>query len=77
MYSWELGTLAEALTELEWAQLGVFAPHSIPPPAHLENGVGADVFSIVERYAYLPASQYWVVVKRCTDAAVGDRMQGH
>ncbi len=49
--SWELGTLAEALTELEWGRLGVFAPYSIPPPAQLSTDVAADVLSIAETYA--------------------------
>ncbi|KAH8979938.1 Six-hairpin glycosidase-like protein [Lactarius hatsudake] len=34
-HSWELGTLAETLTEFEWPRLGVFSPHSIPPPRGL------------------------------------------
>ena len=50
-YSWEIGTLAEALTELEWKRLGVFAHHSIPPPAQLAPGEAADVMSIAERSA--------------------------
>lgn len=52
-YSWEIGTLAEALTELEWHDLGVFAPGSIPPPTHLQNGQASDVLSIAERCARL------------------------
>jgi len=48
MHSWEIGTLAEALTELEWKQLGVFAPNSIPPPARLAHGEAEDVLSIAE-----------------------------
>lgn len=48
LYSWEIGTLAEALTELEWKQLGVFAPYSIPPPPRLATGEAADVLSIAE-----------------------------
>ncbi|KAH9049232.1 Six-hairpin glycosidase-like protein [Lactarius deliciosus] len=47
-HSWELGTLAEALTEFEWPRLGVFSPHSIPPPARLAHGQAADVLSIAE-----------------------------
>ncbi|KAH9059334.1 Six-hairpin glycosidase [Lactarius vividus] len=47
-HSWELGTLAEALTELEWSKLGVFSPHSIPPPARLAPGQAMDVLSIAE-----------------------------
>ncbi|KAI0289494.1 hypothetical protein BC826DRAFT_1031471 [Russula brevipes] len=36
--SWELGVLAEALTELNCPHLGVFSHGSIPPPAHLKKG---------------------------------------
>ena len=49
MRSWEIGTLAEALTEYEWCELSVFAPGSFPPPAHLRKGEAADVLSIAER----------------------------
>jgi len=49
MRSWEIGTLAEALTEYEWPWLSVFAPGSIPPPAQLRKGEAADVLSIAER----------------------------
>lgn len=48
LHSWEIGTLAEALTELEWKQLGVFAPYSIPPPTRLATGEAADVLLIAE-----------------------------
>ncbi|KAH8986289.1 Six-hairpin glycosidase-like protein [Lactarius akahatsu] len=47
-HSWELGTLAETLTEFEWPRLGVFSPRSIPPPARLAHGQAADVLSIAE-----------------------------
>lgn len=53
MHSWEIGTLAEALTELEWPQLAVFASGSIPPPTCLRKGTGADVLSIAEKSACL------------------------
>jgi hypothetical protein len=46
--SWELGALAEALTEYEWPELAVFTSGSIPPPMQL-NGLGADVVSIAEK----------------------------
>jgi len=49
MGSWEIGTLAEALTELEWSRLAVFAPQSIPPPAHLRKDEAVDVLSIAEK----------------------------
>ena len=51
MGSWEIGTLAEALTEYEWPQLAVFARGSIPPPAHLRKGEAADVLSIAKKCA--------------------------
>ena len=47
--SWELGTLAEALTESEWPRLTPYMPNSIFPPARLpwyENAY--DVLSIAE-----------------------------
>ena len=47
--SWEIGTLAEALTELECSGLGVFSPYSIPPPATLSPGEAVDILSIAER----------------------------
>ena len=53
MHSWEIGTLAEALTELEWCQLAVFASGSIPPPAKLKNGEAKDVLCIAEKCASL------------------------
>ena len=45
--SWELGALAEALTEYEWPELAVFTSGSIPPPTQL-NGLGADVHPFAE-----------------------------
>ena len=60
MGSWEIGTLAEALTEYEWPHLAVFAPGSIPPPAHLRKGEAADVLSIAKKYVcfFLSKSSY-------------------
>lgn len=51
--SWELGTLAEALTEYEWPELAVFTSGSIPPPAQL-NGIGTDVFPFAETCVFFP-----------------------
>ena len=51
--SWEIGTLAETLTEYEWPELSVFAPGSIPPPACLQEGEAADVLSIAERCVHV------------------------
>lgn len=47
--SWEIGTLAEALTEAKWPQLSVFHSGSLPPPVILpwwENAY--DVLAIAE-----------------------------
>jgi hypothetical protein len=73
MHSWELGTLAEALTELEWPQLGVFAPGSIPPPTRLNKGEAKDVLSIAERCVclYSFAFQQREALKLCVDVACG------
>jgi hypothetical protein len=49
--SWELGALAEALTEYEWPELAVFTPGSIPPSTQL-NGLGTDVLSIAEKCVF-------------------------
>jgi len=34
-FSWEIGTVTEALLEYSWPQLSVFYNGSIPPPRHL------------------------------------------
>ncbi|KAI0289496.1 Six-hairpin glycosidase [Russula brevipes] len=71
-HSWELGTLAEALTELESPQLSVFALGSIPPPPHLGKGQARDVLSISEQYVYpsIPEAFSSRVVKPCANAAL-------
>jgi hypothetical protein len=72
IHSWELGTLAEALTEYESPHLSVFAPRSIPPPAHLKKGEAKDVLSIAKKCACsFPSKPFplWEVVMRCADAA--------
>jgi len=38
LQSWEIGTLAEALTEAEWPRLSVFLPGSVLPPYSLPAG---------------------------------------
>jgi hypothetical protein len=49
-HSWEIGTLAEALTEYEWYTRSVFADYTpYPPPALIQNEA-ADVLSIAETY---------------------------
>ena len=55
--SWELGALAEALTEYEWPELAVFTSGSIPPPSQL-NGLGTDVVSIAEKCVFFPLSSF-------------------
>ncbi|KDQ64943.1 hypothetical protein JAAARDRAFT_28605 [Jaapia argillacea MUCL 33604] len=45
--SWEVGTAAEALTELSWPALSVFRPTAFPPPTHLNATLNAtDVLAI-------------------------------
>lgn len=47
--SWEIGTLAEALTEAKWPQLSVFQSGSLPPPVILPWWENAnDVLAIAE-----------------------------
>ena len=36
-HSWELGTAAQALTEISWPELSVYSRTAFPPPARL-NG---------------------------------------
>lgn len=67
-HSWEIGTLAEALTEDEWARLAVFAPESAPPRGELLKNEAADVLSIAERCACFSFPS-WNRVELCIDAA--------
>lgn len=47
--SWEIGTLAEALTEAKWPRLSVFQSGSLPPPVILPWWENAhDVLAIAE-----------------------------
>ncbi|KAA1465990.1 Six-hairpin glycosidase [Dentipellis sp. KUC8613] len=82
-HSWEIGTLAEALTELEWPALSVFGADAIPPPRRLPARENArDVLQIAEQpQADLkPFVQYRVVANKAPgslplidgDGAVGD-----
>lgn len=49
LQSWEIGTLAEALTEAEWPRLSVFLPGSVLPPYSLPWWESAfDVLLIAE-----------------------------
>lgn len=48
--SWELGTEAEALTELDWPALSVFSS-TFPPPYKLNDANNAsDVLKIAQGY---------------------------
>ncbi|KAI0299736.1 Six-hairpin glycosidase [Multifurca ochricompacta] len=69
-HSWEIGTLAEALTEYEWPTLGVFACGSIPPPGKLREGQAADVLSIAEKVVAEKTAGSLPLING--DGAVGD-----
>ncbi|KAI0069199.1 Six-hairpin glycosidase [Artomyces pyxidatus] len=70
-HSWELGTLTEALTELEWPSLAVFAPHSIPPPSHLSSWDNAgDVIKIATEVVRNKTADTLPLIDG--DGAVGD-----
>ena len=46
--SWELGVMAEALTEYNWASYSVFSDAAFPPPGTLDNSSTLeDVLDIV------------------------------
>ncbi|KAA1465984.1 hypothetical protein DENSPDRAFT_830706 [Dentipellis sp. KUC8613] len=69
--SWELGTLAEALTELSWPSITVFSPHAVPPPERLTAVNNAsDVIRIAQSVvASKPPDSLPLVAG---DGAVGD-----
>ncbi|TFY55339.1 hypothetical protein EVG20_g9357 [Dentipellis fragilis] len=70
-HSWEIGTLAEALTELEWPALSVFSPNSIPPPRKLPAHENAnDVLQIAEQVVANKAPGSLPLIDG--DGAVGD-----
>ncbi|KAI0260515.1 Six-hairpin glycosidase-like protein [Gloeopeniophorella convolvens] len=69
-HSWEIGTLAEALTELEWGSLSVFAPGAVPPPARLARGEAEDVLEIAERIVAAKTPDTLPLIDG--DGAVGD-----
>lgn len=71
--SWELGTAAEALTELSWPALSVFNADAFPPPHVLTPSLNAsDVLSIAIRTVSSkpPGSTTLALVEN--DGAVGD-----
>ncbi|KAJ7591410.1 Six-hairpin glycosidase [Mycena floridula] len=68
--SWELGTAAEALTELSWPTLSVFNSGAFPPPTKLDAALNAsDVLAIATRVVSAKSSDSMTLV---VDGAVGD-----
>jgi hypothetical protein len=69
--SWELGTAAEALTELSWPALSVFRLTAFPPPSLLNASLNAsDVLKIAnETVQNKPFGSMTLVAN---DSAVGD-----
>ncbi|KAF5369773.1 hypothetical protein D9758_001319 [Tetrapyrgos nigripes] len=69
-HSWELGTAAEALLELDWPALSVFSPSAFPPPYQLNDTLNAnDVLRIAENVvAAKPADSLALV----PDGSAGD-----
>ncbi|KAJ3743376.1 Six-hairpin glycosidase [Lentinula detonsa] len=69
--SWELGTAAEALTELDWPALSVFNASAIPPPYELDASNNAsDVLKIATSTVSAKPSDSLALV--ANDGAVGD-----
>lgn len=69
--SWELGTAAEALTELTWPALSVFQPTAFPPPSQLNASLNAsDVLQIV--FETLQVKPFDSMALVASDSAVGD-----
>jgi len=69
--SWELGTAAEALTELSWPALSVFRSTAFPPPTQLNASLNAsDVLQIA--YETVQAKPFNSMTLVANDSAVGD-----
>jgi hypothetical protein len=69
--SWELGTAAEALTELSWPALSVFRSTAFPPPTQLNASLNAsDVLQIA--YETIQAKPFDSMALVANDSAVGD-----
>ncbi|KIJ70445.1 hypothetical protein HYDPIDRAFT_122268 [Hydnomerulius pinastri MD-312] len=68
--SWELGTTAEALTELSWPTYSVFEASSIPPSAHEGQQYPWDVLAIAEKTVQEKPAASMTLVDN--DGAVGD-----
>jgi len=67
-HSWELGTATQALTELEWPELSIYA--SSHPTSKLKNGEGADVFAIAQQIVSTKDNSTLPLIDG--DGAVGD-----
>jgi hypothetical protein len=69
--SWELGTAAEALTELSWASLSVFYSTAFPPPTQLNASLNAsDVLQIA--FETIEVKPFDSMALVAGDSAVGD-----
>jgi hypothetical protein len=69
--SWELGTAAEALTELSWPALSVFRSTAFPPPTQLNASLNAsDVLQIASETVQDKPFDSMALV--ANDSAVGD-----
>ncbi|CAL1701354.1 unnamed protein product [Somion occarium] len=72
-HSWELGTAAQALTELNASSLSVFSPFTLPPPTRLDdrlNASASDVINIATNIVRALPVDSKVLVDG--DGAVGD-----
>jgi hypothetical protein len=69
--SWEIGTQATALLELEWPSLFVYRQDSIPPPRTIDNPTASDVFKIVDHVVAKRAAGNWGL-PFFKDNAIGD-----
>lgn len=69
--SWELGTAAEALTELSWPSLSIFSSKPFPPPDKLNATFNAsDVLQIATQTVQLKPFDSMALV--ANDGATGD-----
>ena len=55
IHSWEIGTVFQAMTELEWPELSVLTG-DLPPPHTLEPGQADYIITRITEYV-LPLSQ--------------------
>ncbi|EJU06613.1 Six-hairpin glycosidase [Dacryopinax primogenitus] len=68
--SWELGTEAEALTELDYPSLSVFSPLSLPPPTFFTSSPPSEVLSIAASVVHSRPAGPGPLIP--ADGAVGD-----